>query len=215
MLRISDFGLTNALRETTQPETPTEGFTGTVRYASPEQASGQKLNGSSDIYSLSIIFVEAVTGHVPFLTDSLAGTLKARIGKSVHPESLGPLGPVVQQAGMTDSSNRPTAERVRRMLLEVAPSLPRPTALPLVGPGEIGAAPLSGEVTTVMPQKEEMFKEPRRIRSVGPKRRWPAVAAAALLLAGAITGGIFLWQTHTSRRNSGSFSCRSTNRRNC
>ena len=195
VLRISDFGLTNALRETTQSETPIEGFTGTVRYASPEQASGQKLNGSSDIYSLSIIFVEAVTGHVPFLTDSLAGTLKARIGKSVPtPELLGPLGPVVQQAGMADSSNRPTAERVRRMLLEVAPSLPRPTALPLVGPGEIGAAPLSGEVTTVTPQKEEVFKEPRRIRSVGPKRRWPAVAAAALLLAGAITGGILLWQ---------------------
>ena len=194
-LRISDFGLASALEEITHSEIFREGFVGTVRYASPEQAAGQKLNGSSDMYALAIVFVEAVTGRIPFLSDTLTGTLKARVGQSIPiPESLGPLGPVIQKSGLADPSERPTAERMRQMLLEVSPSLSRPNALPLVGPGEIGAAPLSGEATIVAPRQEQKTERPQRLRTVGPKRRWPTIMLAAALLAAAIVGGIALWQ---------------------
>ncbi len=83
---------------------------------------------------------------------------------------------------------------MRQMLLEASPALPRPNPLPLVGPGEIGAAPLPGEATIVAPHLERTLEKPQRMRTVGPKRRWPTIALAALLLAGAIIGGIFLWQ---------------------
>ena len=194
-LRISDFGLASALNEVTHSEIFTEGFAGTVRYASPEQANKQPLNGSSDIYALTIVFVEAITGRIPFLADTLAETLNSRIGKSVPvPETLGPLAPTMQKSGSADPASRPTAERMRQMLLEASPLLPRPNPLPLVGPGEIGAAPLPGEATTVAPQLEQRIEKPQRMRTVGPKRRWPTIALAALLLAGAIIGGTFLWQ---------------------
>ncbi|MDG2211129.1 MAG: protein kinase [Acidimicrobiales bacterium] len=194
-LRISDFGLASALDEVTHSEIFTEGFAGTVRYASPEQASKQPLNGSSDIYALAIVFVEAITGRIPFLSDTLTETLKTRIGKSVPvPETLGPLAPTIQKSGLADPASRPTAERMRQMLLEASPALPRPNPLPLVGPGEIGAAPLPGEATIVAPHLEQTLEKPQRMRTVGPKRRWPTIALAALLLAGAIIGGIFLWQ---------------------
>ena len=194
-LRISDFGLASALDEVTHSEIFTEGFVGTVRYASPEQANKQLLNGSSDIYALAIVFIEAITGRIPFLSDTLAETLKARIGKSVPvPETLGALAPTIQKSGLADPASRPTAERMRKMLLEASPSLPRPNPLPLVGPGEIGAAPLPGEAIIVAPHLEQRLEKPQRMRTVGPKRRWPTIALAALLLAGAIIGGIFLWQ---------------------
>ena len=198
-LRISDFGLASALTEVTHSEIFPEGFVGTVRYASPEQATGQELNGSSDIYALAIVFVEVVTGRTPFLSDTLAGTLKARVGQSVPiPEDLGLLAPVIQKSGLANPSERPTAERMRQMLLEASSSLPRPNALPLVGPGEIGAAPLPGEATIVAPRHEQKMKKPQRLRAVGPKRRWPTIMLAGVLLAAAIVGGVLLWQNTQS-----------------
>ena len=38
---------------------------GTVRYAAPEQARGERLDGKADVYALAVMLVEAVTGTVP------------------------------------------------------------------------------------------------------------------------------------------------------
>ena len=43
---------------------------GTARYASPEQAQGEALDGKADVYSLALVLVEAVTGQVPFAADT-------------------------------------------------------------------------------------------------------------------------------------------------
>ena len=65
---------------------------GTARYASPEQARGATLDGKSDVYSLALALIEAVTGEVPFSSDTTLGTLMARVERPVPvPESLGAL----------------------------------------------------------------------------------------------------------------------------
>ena len=199
-LRIADFGLAEALTGTASRELyGGGGVIGTARYASPEQARGAALDGRSDVYALALCMVEGVTGHLPFVADTLEGTLNARIGQDVPiPDALGPLVPVVAHAGAADPENRPTARELGRMLLDIAGRMARPEPLPLVGPGEVGAAPMPGEsdrvAPTVFPSQPVTPIPPSRAsqRPVGPRRRWTGVLLAGLLVVGAVVGGMLV-----------------------
>src|SRR5919106_147484 len=76
-LRVADFGLARAIAEAGWTE-PTGAVLGTARYASPEQARGESVEGRSDLYSLALVLIEAVTGAVPFSADTTIATLLAR-----------------------------------------------------------------------------------------------------------------------------------------
>ena len=194
------------------------GYVGTARYASPEQASGLTLGVKSDIYSLALCIVEACTGHLPFVENTVIGTLRAREGQDVPiPESLGSLSPIVQRAGSANAEERPNAGELGRMLIDVASNMSRPEPLPFVGPGEIGAAPLSGEEPIVPssvssppdpdPPTERMQRipagsEPERVESTKPpRRRLMNAALASLLVVGVTVIGAFIWEaTKTESR---------------
>ena len=226
-LRIADFGLAAALADATQAEISNSGpqldelgglrgYVGTARYASPEQASGLALGVKSDIYSLALCIVEACTGHLPFVENTVIGTLRAREGRDVPiPEGLGALSPIVQRAGSASSEERPTAGELGRMLLNIASKMPRPEPLPFVGPGEIGAAPLSGEAPLVPssvsspPDSPTERMETVSVESVpkqteptrSPRRRWINAVLASLLVVGVTVVGAFLWElTKTESR---------------
>src|ERR671918_1239967 len=68
-IRVADFGLARALADAT-PTLPSEAVFGTLRYASPEQARADALDGRTDLYSLALVLVEAVTGVVPLPPES-------------------------------------------------------------------------------------------------------------------------------------------------
>src|SRR4249920_847049 len=57
-LRIADFGLARALAEAAWTE-PQGAVLGTARYASPEQAKGERLTGKADVYALALVMIEA------------------------------------------------------------------------------------------------------------------------------------------------------------
>ena len=140
-LRIADFGLARALAEAAWTE-PQGAVLGTARYASPEQAKGEKLTGKADVYSLAIVLIEAVTGEVPFVADTTLGTLMARVDRQLAvPEEMGPLVDVLTRAGHPDPEERIDARSFAAGLLRAAKALPRPTPLPLAG-----ALPPAGEV---------------------------------------------------------------------
>ena len=63
-LRIADFGLARAIADAAWTE-PSGVLLGTARYASPEQAKGEPVDGKSDVYSLALTLVESVTGRGP------------------------------------------------------------------------------------------------------------------------------------------------------
>ena len=210
-LRIADFGLADALTGTVSRELfGGGGVIGTARYASPEQAQGRPLDGRSDVYALALCMVEGVTGHLPFVADTIAETLAARVGRDVPiPDALGPLVPVVASAGTAEVENRPTAREMGRLLLDVAGRMSRPEPLPLVGPGEVGAAPMPGEAehgapsvfvdpgpdtrvhtpvgsySPVQPHAPVSGPQPRR-------RRWRGVLVTTALLVVAVVGGWLL-----------------------
>lgn len=132
-LRIADFGLARAIAEAAITE-PDGALLGTARYAAPEQARGQRLDGKADVYALAVTLVEAVTGSAPFAGDTTLGTLMARTESDLPvPEALGPLRGAVQAAGRLDPDERPDAEEFGLALLAASERLSAPTPLPLVG----------------------------------------------------------------------------------
>lgn len=131
-LRLADFGLARALAEASWTE-PMGTMLGTARYASPEQALGRRLDGRSDVYSLALVLIECVTGEVPFVADTTAGTLALRTRADLAvPEELAGLRPTVERAGRLDPSDRPDASGLEISLWAAAETLPRPDPLPLV-----------------------------------------------------------------------------------
>jgi serine/threonine-protein kinase len=162
-LRVADFGLARAIAEAGWTETGA--VLGTARYASPEQARGEVVDGRSDVYSLALVMVEAVTGQVPFTADTTIGTLMARLDRSIDvPDTLGPLAPVIARAGNLDRAERIDAAGLGSGLVAAAADLSRPARLPLAGIGPDTGAPVDEQDRTLMS---------RSVRSV------PATAAGA------------------------------------
>jgi serine/threonine-protein kinase len=63
---LTDFGIAQAPESGGERLTRTGIFMGTPEYISPEQASAQRVDGRSDLYSLGIATYEIITGQVPF-----------------------------------------------------------------------------------------------------------------------------------------------------
>ncbi|MGH9277334.1 MAG: PASTA domain-containing protein [Acidimicrobiales bacterium] len=132
-LRIADFGLARALAEAAWTE-PSGAVLGTARYAAPEQVRGIALDGRSDVYSLALVLVEAVTGRVPFAADTTVGTILSRLERPLEvPDELGPLAPILARAGLPDPEARPDAMAVGAAFHQLAGTLPSPEPLPVAG----------------------------------------------------------------------------------
>lgn len=63
---LADFGIAQAPEGSGERLTRTGMFMGTPEYISPEQASAQRVDGRSDLYSLAVATYEMITGMVPF-----------------------------------------------------------------------------------------------------------------------------------------------------
>ena len=67
---LTDFGIAKQLGNDLNL-TSTGIFLGSPNYVSPEQASGDKIDGRSDIYSLGCIFYEMITGEKPYKSETV------------------------------------------------------------------------------------------------------------------------------------------------
>ena len=74
---LADFGLTKAANESGL--TRTGQFVGTIDYISPEQIRGEPARPASDIYALSAVLYECLTGVVPYAKPSDAAVLFAHM----------------------------------------------------------------------------------------------------------------------------------------
>jgi serine/threonine-protein kinase len=143
-VRIADFGVARALAEAAWTE-PAGAMVGRARYIAPVAAEGKSVDGKADVYSLSLVLYEAVTGTVPFVTDTTMGTLAARIGQPLpHDPLLGPLDDVLARAAAPDVTARLDAAGLGARLGALAAALPTPAPLPLVFAHVERSAPIAG-----------------------------------------------------------------------
>lgn len=68
--KITDFGIAKAQAERQAHLTATGIVMGTAMYVSPEQATGSRLSGSSDVYSLGVVAYECLAGRPPFVAEA-------------------------------------------------------------------------------------------------------------------------------------------------
>jgi len=107
-----------------------------ANYAAPELGQGSDRSASSDVYSLALTLVEALTGVIPFAGDSAATALTNRIGKLLPVNAdFGALAQVLERAGRPDASERFTPREFGQALVQAAENLPRPTPIEIVGTG--------------------------------------------------------------------------------
>jgi len=83
-VKVTDFGIA---RITDASKTKTGMVLGTPSYMSPEQLSGFKIDGRSDLFSLAVSLYQMACGRLPFIGDSMA-QLMFRIANEPVPDIL-------------------------------------------------------------------------------------------------------------------------------
>jgi serine/threonine-protein kinase len=84
-IRVADFGIA---RIAASSKTATGTVMGTPSYMSPEQVAGKKVDGRSDLFSLTVALYELLTGEKPFKGGDGIGTLLFQIANDPHPDPL-------------------------------------------------------------------------------------------------------------------------------
>jgi serine/threonine-protein kinase len=81
LVKVVDFGIAKAVGgdEAGQKVTKTGLVVGTPEFMSPEQLSGDKVDGRTDLYSLALVYFRMLTGELPFKADSVQETMVKRL----------------------------------------------------------------------------------------------------------------------------------------
>ncbi|HEX5438684.1 MAG TPA: protein kinase [Gemmatimonadaceae bacterium] len=89
LVKVVDFGIAKAMRNTSTRITRTGFVLGTPAYMSPEQVSGDVLDGRTDLYSLGCILFELLTGYTTFSGPSAEAIITRRLTEPPpHPRML-------------------------------------------------------------------------------------------------------------------------------
>jgi serine/threonine-protein kinase len=110
---ITDFGIARSQNASAGGGLTMVGeLIGTPQYMSPEQATGEQLDRRSDLYSLGVVAFFALTGRLPFESNTAHGYLTAHITKpapslgSIRPDLPASLASAVDRLLAKDPSQR-------------------------------------------------------------------------------------------------------------
>ncbi len=109
-IKVTDFGIARAASSSTM--TKTGAVMGTAHYISPEQAMGESVGPTSDLYSLGVLLYEMVTGELPFDADTPIGIAMKHVNgtppppKEINPEVPAGLNAIVVRLLQKDPNDR-------------------------------------------------------------------------------------------------------------
>ncbi|MFC8718306.1 serine/threonine-protein kinase [Kitasatospora sp. NPDC057198] len=196
--RLIDFGVTRALDAATTL-THSGYVVGSPGFMSPEQAAGSPTGPAGDVFSLGALLAFAATGTAPFGEGVSAAVLLYRV---LHEEPAldgldGELLDVVTACLAKDPARRPTPAELRARLEPAAASapegwLPGPLAA-AVGRAAVELLDLegdSGPSRALVADRAPTVLDGGRRRERRGWRPWMTAATAALVLVGALYGGL-------------------------
>jgi len=207
LVKVVDFDIAKGSREGEGGEVTRLGFVvGTPEYMSPEQLTGDPLDGRSDLYSLALVLFRALTGKLPLRSASTQDLLVERLTEDpltlaeVVPALAFPPGlqSVIDRALQRRkedrwASARDLAQALRGALAGTSPPTPpvvRPEAVgPALVTGVPGPAPAAGVPATMVSEPGTRPPAPASSSSNGRGRLiGGAVAACAALIVVALVG---------------------------
>jgi CHASE2 domain-containing sensor protein/predicted Ser/Thr protein kinase len=118
MVKVTDFGIA---RITSSSKTKTGVVLGTPSYMSPEQVSGKRIDGRSDIFSLGVVLFEMLTARKPFVSEDIT-SLMFQISKEPHPsiKEINPKIPPVMEKIIDKALNKDVEQRYQKASLMAA-----------------------------------------------------------------------------------------------
>jgi serine/threonine protein kinase/DNA-binding winged helix-turn-helix (wHTH) protein/tetratricopeptide (TPR) repeat protein len=183
--KVLDFGLAlrDAPRQTGTPDTESKllrteacedmgslrGAAGTAAYMSPEQISGEGLDARADLFSFGMVLYEMATGRHPF-----AGVYSTSVREAILTHSPDPLA--------TDSERPRELARIINKTLEKDRTLRYQSAVDL----RADLSQLRRDSDATMIPSSTSSQKPSAMSRFWLRRRWIAVASAAVLVLGAM-----------------------------
>jgi eukaryotic-like serine/threonine-protein kinase len=201
-VKVMDFGIARA---GTSQMTEAGSIIGTAQYLSPEQARGAPVDQTSDLYSTGIVLYELLTGTVPFTGETPVEIAMKHLSQTPQPPSaLRPEVPrdldyVVLRALAKDPAERyRTAEDMDSDLERIARGIGVSAETAEAATSVLSRSEVTDSLTTVGPATAAPTYTPGRYYEYDapPRRRsvWPWLLAL-LLLAGALVGGWYVYQS--------------------
>jgi len=138
---LTDFGLARAVDDASLTRSGV--IAGTPQYMSPEQITGQVVDGRADLFSLGSVMYAMACGHPPFRADAPYAVLKRIVDQphrsisQVRPDSRSYLVEILDRLLEKDPRNRfPSAEALADHLEDCLAHIRQPTltALPRLAP---------------------------------------------------------------------------------
>jgi serine/threonine-protein kinase len=181
---VTDFGIARVADAA--PLTATGHVLGTVHYMSPEQVSGEKLDGRTDLYALGVVGFLALSGSFPFDSETASAVLVSHVTKrapsllSVAPHVPQQLAAVIDRCLMREPMLRyPTGD-------EVARALERALADPAIDAAAFAPRVLSGS------EAEAVWKRASELQALTGATVPPAVTPPAAAKDAPLTTGYAL-----------------------
>jgi serine/threonine protein kinase len=126
-VRLADFGIAR-LHGDTSTHTAGGTTTGTAAYIAPEQVRGEPVTSASDIYSLGLVLLEALTGRRVYTGAPVEAAMARLHTAPLIPTSLPTGWPgLLTQMTDVDPARRPDADQVARTLRLLGDEQPQPT----------------------------------------------------------------------------------------
>jgi serine/threonine-protein kinase len=210
---LADFGVAKGMLST--DDGMTRGFVGTYNYAAPEQIRGGSVTAATDIYALTAVLYQCLTGRLPYARDTNRRVLQAHM--SAPPPALDGDDPYVRAVnrmiatGMAKQPNRRFASageliEAAARAIDLLPTSRETFALSSSASPVVGDPVVDGHEYVARPSTSARADSSTEARSSARPRedatngtdphsrgrvRWVAVPAA-LVLAGIGAGAVVL-----------------------